>query len=137
MRMARVSLAELAMHDGQRQPSIWLALQVPQVTIGGSVRDNAGQVVIFDVSSGSAFYGPGKSYSIYAGNDCTTSLIKMNIKDKSLLNTTPVIAPRPHAPALRTLHSLFLSSSSSSPLSLPLSDWPEERWTAEVECMVR
>lgn len=61
------SLAELRSHDGSDPTKPLL------IAIRG---------LVYDVTRGAAFYGPGGPYGMFAGRDCTRALAKMAFDDE-------------------------------------------------------
>ncbi|KAL2613703.1 hypothetical protein R1flu_025395 [Riccia fluitans] len=67
--LGEISAQELSKYDGS---NVDLPLLV---AIRGKV---------YDVSSASDFYGPGKSYAVFAGKDASRALAKMSTKAEDL-----------------------------------------------------
>ncbi|KAL3679169.1 hypothetical protein R1sor_022125 [Riccia sorocarpa] len=68
--VGEISADELSKHDGSNADLPLL------VAIRGK---------IYDVSSASDFYGPGKAYAVFAGKDATRALAKMSTKAEDVL----------------------------------------------------
>jgi len=47
--------------------------------------------VVFDVTKGKEFYGPGKSYNALVGKDCTQAVAKMSLDPKDLNNNVDTL----------------------------------------------
>jgi len=80
--------SDIAQYDGQN----------PNLPIYMAVKG-----VVFDVTSGKGFYGPGMSYNALAGRDCTQAVAKMSLDPKDLNNNVKELNDR----QLKSLDEIF------------------------------
>lgn len=74
---------ELAMFDGTKGRPIYVAVQ-PKPEL---------KAVVFDVTPGSSFYGPGGAYHVFAGKNASLGLAKVNTDPASVSGPIDDLTP--------------------------------------------